>query len=160
MANTTKATETKETKKVNTKATETKAKETKAPEAKTTKKTEKKEVKNTEKKNLTVSIEEVGKLYSEAGIKAYNPNAKGNYRIMGAKSGSSLNLRKTEYIIFSTDTDYEALKKANIKGVEITKDGNSQDKSRPHKVVIQALDTLKVALKVYAENPVNQMTKA
>ena len=140
-----------------TKATETKATEVKAPKTK-----EVKETKNEEKKNvvLTVSIDEVAKMYEEAGIKNYNPQAKGNYRIMGSKSGSSLNLRKTQYIIFSTDIDYEALKKAKIEGVELIEKGNSQDKSRPHKVVIQAVDTLKKALKVYASNPVNQVVKA
>lgn len=146
--------ETKTTK--NTKATENKKENTKAKTTKT------KEVKNEEKKNivLTVSIEEVAKMYEEAGIKNYNPQAKGNYRIMGNKSGSSLNLRKTQYIIFSTDVDYAALKEANIEGVELIEKGNSQDKSRPHKVVIQAVDTLKKALKVYATNPVNQVVKA
>lgn len=143
-----------------TKATETKATEVKAPKTKEVKET--KAPKNEEKKNvvLTVSIDEVAKMYEEAGIKNYNPQAKGNYRIMGSKSGSSLNLRKTQYIIFSTDIDYEALKKAKIEGVELIEKGNSQDKSRPHKVVIQAVDTLKKALKVYASNPVNQIVKA
>ena len=146
--------ETKNTKKTtkvteNTKAKTPKTKEVKAP-------------KNEEKKNvvLTVSIDEIAKMYEEAGIKNYNPTAKGNYRIMGNKSGSSLNLRKTQYIIFSTDVDYEALKEAKIEGVELIEKGNSQDKSRPHKVVIQAVDTLKKALKVYATNPVNQVVKA
>ena len=145
--------ETKNTKKTtkvteNTKAKTPKTKEVKAP-------------KNEEKKNvvLTVSIDEIAKMYEEAGIKNYNPTAKGNYRIMGNKSGSSLNLRKTQYIIFSTDVDYEALKEAKIEGVELIEKGNSQDKSRPQKVVIQAVDTLKKALKVYATNPVNQVVK-
>lgn len=144
-----------------TKVTETKATEVKAPKTKEVKET-KATKKNEEKKNvvLTVSIDEVAKMYEEAGIKNYNPQAKGNYRIMGSKSGSSLNLRKTQYIIFSTDIDYEALKKAKIEGVELIEKGNSQDKSRPHKVVIQAVDTLKKALKVYATNPVNQVVKA
>ena len=144
-----------------TKAPETKAPEVKAPKTKEVKET-KATKKNEEKKNvvLTVSIDEVAKMYEEAGIKNYNPTAKGNYRIMGSKSGSSLNLRKTQYIIFSTDIDYEALKKAKIEGVELIEKGNSQDKSRPHKVVIQAVDTLKKALKVYASNPVNQIVKA
>ena len=144
-----------------TKVTETKVTEVKAPKTKETKATTK-APKNEEKKNvvLTASIDEVAKMYEEAGIKNYNPQAKGNYRIMGSKSGSSLNLRKTQYIIFSTDIDYEALKKAKIEGVELIEKGNSQDKSRPHKVVIQAVDTLKKALKVYASNPVNQVVKA
>ena len=144
-----------------TKVTETKATEVKAPKTKEVKET-KATKKNEEKENviLTVSIDEVAKMYEEAGIKNYNPTAKGNYRIMGSKSGSSLNLRKTQYIIFSTDIDYEALKKAKIEGVELIEKGNSQDKSRPHKVVIQAVDTLKKALKVYASNPVNQVVKA
>lgn len=147
--------------KTTAKVTETKATEVKAPKTKEVKET-KATKKNEEKKNvvLTVSIDEVGKMYEEFGIKNYNPTAKGNYRIMGNKSGSSLNLRKTQYIIFSTDVDYEALKKAKIEGVELIEKGNSQDKSRPHKVVIQALDTLKKALKVYASNPVNQIVKA
>ena len=72
-----------------TKVTETKATEVKAPKTKEVKET-KATKKNEEKKNvvLTVSIDEVGKMYEEFGIKNYNPTAKGNYRIMGNKDCS------------------------------------------------------------------------
>lgn len=147
---------TKETKKTTkTAATKTTAKATK----KTTKPAA---VKNTEKKNTTISIEEVEKLYTAAGIRIANPGVKGNYRIMGSKKGSSLNLQKTKYIIFSTDDDYAAVEavKGKYQDLVLEKGGNSQDKSRPNRVEFTAVETLKALLAVYAKNPLNKVVAA
>lgn len=152
-------TATKTTKKAATKTTATKTTATKA-----TKKTETKPaaVKNTEKKNTTISIEEVEKLYTAAGIRVANPGVKGNYRIMGSKKGSSLNLQKTKYIIFSTDDDYAAVEavKGKYQDLVLEKGGNSQDKSRPNRVEFTAVETLKALLAVYAKNPLNKVVAA
>lgn len=137
------------------------AKETTMKKAETKKVAEKK-VENKKKENTTVSIAEIEKLYTEAGIKVYNPNIKGNYRIMGHKKGSSLNLRADKYIIFSTDTDFEALTplKSKYSDLTLAKGGNAQDGSRPNVVEVTALDTLKAILKVYATNPLNKIPVA
>lgn len=137
-----------------TKATANKATTTKkAPAKKTTaKKVETpKAVENKKKVDMT----EINKVLTDAKIKIANPDAKGNYRIFGAKKGSSLNVQKAAYIIYSTDEDYKAVKEAKIEGVELTENGNSQDKVRPNIVRMTAMDVLKKVLKVYAKNPVN-----
>ena len=144
---------TKETKKVATKATTAKKS--------TTKKVDNKKV-NKAKVNQTVSIDEVMKMYKECGIKCYNPDAVGKYRIMGSKKGSSLNLQKNKYIIYSTDVDFEEVQKVEkkYKDLVLVKGGNSQDKSRPNKVEITALETLKAVLALYAKNPLNKVATA
>ena len=137
---------------------------TKKVSAKATKKNAEKKVvakveatENKEVKNVTLNIEEIAALYTENGIKVYNPQAKGNYRIMGFKGGSSLNVTKKDYKIYSTEDDFVALENAKIDGVELAKGANSQDKVRPHTVIIQSVDALKAALKVYAQNTKNQV---
>lgn len=144
-----------------TKETTMKKAETKKVETKKVAEKEKK-VENKKKENTTVSIAEIEKLYTEAGIKVYNPNIKGNYRIMGHKKGSSLNLRADKYIIFSTNEDFEAIAplKSKYSDLTLAKGGNAQDGSRPNVVEVTALDTLKAILKVYATNPLNKIPVA
>ena len=138
-------TTTKTTKKA---ATTKKATETKkvAP-----KKVETKKVQNAEKQ--TVDMVEITKLIGEAGVKVFNPDAKGKYRIFGTKRGSSLNVQSKAFIIYSTKEDYEAIKSAKLTGVEVTENGNSQDKVRPNVVKFSGMDMLKSVLAVYAKNP-------
>ena len=133
-----------------------------ATKATTAKKSTTKKVDNKAKVNQTVSIDEVMKMYKECGIKCYNPDAVGKYRIMGSKKGSSLNLQKNKYIIYSTDVDFEEVKKVEkkYKDLVLVKGGNSQDKSRPNKVEITALETLKAVLALYAKNPLNKVATA
>jgi len=140
------------TKKVAQKKTTTKKAETKKVETV-------KKVENKEKKNQTVSISEITTMLTSAGINIVNPNAKGNYRIMGTKKGSSLNLQKHKYIIFSTEDDFNAVEavKDKYQDLVLVKGGNSQDKSRPNKVEFTAVETLKGLLAVYAKNPVNKV---
>ena len=117
---------------------------------------ETKKVENAAKVDATVTIQDIEKLYSEAGI--FTKPVKGNYRIMGAKKGgSSLNLVKGEFIIYSTDEDAQALVDAAIEGVNVTMKSNATDKTRPNTVVIATLDVLKKALKIYAKNEFNKI---
>ena len=114
---------------------------------------ETKEVKNEQKVNTAISMDEVVKLYQELNIACKNPNAKGNYRIM--RGGSSLNVTRKAYNIYSTDTDLELVKAAKIAGVEVEAGANAQDKTRPHTVRCTTIDSLKAILAVYAKNPEN-----
>lgn len=155
---TTKTTTKAATTKTATKKAESKKSEAKKVETKATKKV----TENKEKVNTTVDISEITKMLVDAGINIVNPNAKGNYRIMGTKKGSSLNLQKHKYIIFSTDVDYAAVEavKDKYQDLVLVKGGNSQDKNRPNKVEFTAIETLKAILKLYAANPVNKPAAA
>ena len=118
----------------------------------------KKAVDNSAKKDAFLSIEEITKLYQELGIKCANPQAKGNYRIMGSKS--SLNVKpKKGYYIYTADSDYEAITKAGLKfeDLVVEQGTNSQDKARPNTVLCTTLATLKAVLAVYAKNPMNKV---
>lgn len=117
-----------------------------------------KSVDNAAKKDAFLTIEEITKLYQEFGIKCANPQAKGNYRIMGSKS--SLNVKpKKGYYIYTADSDYEAITKAGLKceDLVVEQGTNSQDKARPNTVICTTLATLKAVLAVYAKNPLNKV---
>lgn len=150
------------TKAATTKTATKKAESKKAENKKTETKATKKVTENKEKVNTTIDISEITKMLVDAGINIVNPNAKGNYRIMGTKKGSSLNLQKHKYIIFSTDVDYAAVEavKDKYQDLVLVKGGNSQDKNRPNKVEFTAIETLKAILKLYAANPVNKPAAA
>lgn len=132
---------------------------TEVKEVKAVEKIDKKEaVENSAKKDAFLSIEEITKLYQELGIKCANPQAKGNYRIMGSKS--SLNVKpKKGYYIYTADSDYEELTKAELKFKDliVEKGTNSQDKTRPNTVICTTLETLKAVLAVFAKNPLNKV---
>lgn len=153
--------ENKETKKVATKTTKTTKEKAMKTETKkpATKEVAKKEVKNEEKKNVLVKSEGFNELYAEAGIKCYNPECKDVYRIMGGKKGSSLQVRQGKYRIGTTEDDFELVSKSKIEGVECEKGGNLTDSSRPNYVWVATTEALKAVLKVYAQNPFNQVTK-
>lgn len=147
-------TTTKTTNKAATTKTTTKAAKTeKKVDAKKveTKKTETKKVQNAEKQK--VDMKAITELVTKAGVKVYNPDAKGNYRIFGTKKGSSLNVQSKAFIIYSTDDDFKAVKDAKLTGIEATENGNSQDKVRPNVVKFSGMDMLKSVLAVYAKNP-------
>lgn len=115
-----------------------------------------KNIKKEDKTPKALKIEDVEKLIELAGIKIYNPQAKGAYRIMGTKKGSSINVQKKGYIIYTTDDDFKLMQDAKMKGVELTENGNSQDKSRPNVVRITDINALEDVLVVYSKNPVNR----
>ena len=140
-----KKTENKEVKKVTKKA---EVKETKVE-------TKKEEVKKVEKPTLNLTIQDIMNMYADVNIKCFNPDAKGNYRIMGSKKGSSLNLHTQCVTIYSTQEDYDNVVKAAIEGVECTQGTNSQDKSRPNTVVVRSKEVLEKVLSVYAQNTLN-----
>ncbi len=146
-------------KKVNTKATANKEEKVMKETKKSTKKAETTKVENTEKKNTMLNIEEVTALYQEAGVKCANPNAKGNYRIMGSKSSLNIVPKKGEYRIYSTEDDFTAIKNAELKFDDLVVEAgtNSQDKVRPNTVVCKTVETLKALLAVYATNKANQI---
>jgi len=138
----------------------TKSKEDKNMKKQEVAKVETKKVENAEKKNSTISIQEATKMYAEAGIRCKNPEAKGNYRIMG--SGSSLNIKPQKgYYIYSSDEDLELVEKAKIKASDlvIEKGTNAQDKVRPNTIICTVTETLKALLKAYALNPKNEIAK-
>lgn len=115
---------------------------------------------NKSKESTILSAEVIMKMYEDAGIKCYNPTAKGNYRIMGNSKGSSLNWGKYGFRIFSTDEDFKAVSDAKIEGVTVSAGANSQDKVRPNTVEIKAIEVLATVLKVYAQNTANAVAKA
>lgn len=115
---------------------------------------------NAEKVNEILIMEDINKLYADLGIKCYNPAAKGKYRIMGNQKGSSLNVTKKEYKIFSTDEDTKLVQEAvmnGLKGVEVITGDNSQDKTRPNTIRCTTVEALKALLKVCATNVFNQV---
>lgn len=134
-------------------------KETATKKVSTKKQVPAKKVENKEKvQQEFISIQEATKLYEELGIKCYNPNAKGNYRIMGSKS--SLNVKpKKGYYIYTSESDYDLIKSSKVSGKDlvIEKDTNSVDKSRPNTIICTTLETLKAVLGVYAQNPLNKV---
>lgn len=144
MANTTKKTS-------NTKTVATKKVETKKSVAKTAAKTEVKaiETKKTETKNVNkvnITMDEVEKMFTEAGIGFKHNNC--NYRII--TGGSSLNVHKKEFAFYMTNADFDKVKSLKATDIQCTENGNSQDKARPNTVIFNTVETLKMVLKAIA----------
>ena len=141
MAKTTNTTKTQKTteKKVNTKAAE--------------KKVEKKEVKKVNRERKTLTMQEISDMMSSANLQVYNAQAKGNYRIIGSKSGSSLNVQTQKYILFSTDADFDMVSavKDKYKDLVLEKGSNSQDKCRPNAIKFTEKATLEGVIKLMAK---------
>lgn len=148
MANATKKTAT--TKNAATKKVETKksvAKTVTKPVAKTEVKaieTKKTETKNVNKVNIT--MDEVEKMFTEAGIGFKHNNC--NYRII--TGGSSLNVHKREFAFYMTNADFDRVKSLKATDIQCTENGNSQDKARPNTVIFNTVETLKMVLKAIA----------
>jgi len=140
MANTTKKTAT-------TKTVETKKVETKKSVAKTAAKTEVKaiETKKVETKNVNkvnITMDEVEKMFTEAGIGFKHNNC--NYRII--TGGSSLNVHKKEFAFYMTDADFDKVKTLKATDIKCTEGGNKQDKARPNSVFFTTVETLKMVI--------------
>ena len=140
MANTTKKTAT-------TKTAETKKVETKKSVVKPVAKTEVKaiETKKTETKNVNkvnITMDEVEKMLTEAGIGFKHNNC--NYRII--TGGSSLNVHKKEFAFYMTDADFEKVKSLKATDIKCTEGGNKQDKARPNSVFFTTVETLKMVI--------------
>lgn len=143
----------------NTKNTEktTKTVETKAPKTESKKVAEKK-VETTEKKKVnrtrvTLTMQEISEMMSNANLNVYNATAKGNYRIIGSKSGSSLNVQTQKYILFSTDADFDLVSTVKDKYQDLVfeKGANSQDKCRPNAIKFTDKKTLEAVIKLMAK---------
>ncbi len=106
--------------------------------------------------DVVYTIKEIEDLYDSYGI--YYESVKGPYRIMGKAGGSSLNLNKTNYVIYSTDVDFENIVRARIEAsdLELIKDGNTRDGVRPNTVRCRKRSTLKMLMKIYSENAANK----
>lgn len=76
-----------------------------------------------------------------------------NYRIFNG--GSSLNVKKSRFIIYTNDVDFDNVISAKIDGVTTIKNGNTTDKSRSHVVECTSNAILEKLLKVYALNTAN-----
>ena len=134
-------------------------KKEKAPKAQVVKEVKSQDT-NATKANTVISIEDVMKLYAEVGIKCANPEAKGAYRIMGNKKGSSLNIKPTKgYYIYSTDVDFDLVKDVKADDFTAEKGTNSTDKVRPNTVICKTVETLKALLAIYATNPANRVAE-
>ena len=145
MANTTK----KNTNNTNTKETKSMKKETKKVETKNvqaieTKKVETKPV-ETKKVNATkinITMDEVEKMFTEAGIGFKHNNC--NYRII--TGGSSLNVHSRKFAFYMTDADFDKVKSLKAADIECVKDGNKQAHMRPNSVFFTTVDTLKMVI--------------
>ena len=85
---------------------------------------------------------------------------KGDYLIMGVDRGSSLNLNKSDFVIYSTDIDFQNIVNAGIiaDDLSIEENGNLRDHVRPHTIRCNSKDTLRLLMNVYAQNPLNRLS--
>jgi len=104
-------------------------------------------------------IRDISIWYDAFGL-TYNLG-KGDYLIMGIDSGSSLNLNKKDFVIYSTDYDFNNIIKAGIKADDLIleRNGNSRDRVRPNTVRCNSKETLRLLMNVYAQNPANKTIK-
>ncbi len=86
---------------------------------------------------------------------------KGDYLIMGIDKGSSLNLNKKDFVIYSTDTDFRNVVNAHISADDliVEKNGNIRDSVRPHTVRCNSKETLRLLMNIYCQNPDNKSVK-
>ena len=141
MANTTKKSATKNvaTKKVDVKKVDTKKSEVKAIE---TKKVETKPVEKVNATKINITMDEIEKMFTEAGITFKHNNC--NYRII--QGGSSLNVHSRKFAFYMTDADFEKVKGLKANDIECKERDNAKDKDRPNSVFFTTVDTLKMVI--------------
>lgn len=103
------------------------------------------EAPKTETKNVTkinITMDEVEKMFTEAGIGFKHNNC--NYRII--TGGSSLNVHKHRFAFYMTDVDFEKVKSIKAADIECVKDGNKQAHTRPNSVFFTTVETLKMVI--------------
>lgn len=103
------------------------------------------EAPKTESKNVTkinITMDEVEKMFTEAGIGFKHNNC--NYRII--TGGSSLNVHKHRFAFYMTDVDFEKVKSIKAADIECVKDGNKQAHTRPNSVFFTTVETLKMVI--------------
>ena len=81
-------------------------------------------------------------------------NKSTQYRIFNGKS--SLNIKKTMYVLYCTDIDFDNFENAKLENVTCTRDGNIVDGVRKHKVTIKPC-AIENVIKVLALNDKNRM---
>ena len=130
-------------------------KSTKPVETKSTTKPVEKPVKtktaNTEKTNKLYSFNEVMNLFSE-----YNIGSKSHtngYRVING--GSSLHVLKSQYRLYATNDDFNAINNAKLNDVKCIENDNAIDKKRPNTVTITSNTSLVEVIKLLALNKLN-----
>ena len=114
-----------------------------------------KKVANSAKIDRILSMTEIIELAHKNGVCFYATENKSNlYRIFNGKS--SLNIKKTMYVLYATPTDFDNIETAKIDGVKCERDKNSVDGVRPHKVTI-AINAIDTVMKTLALNTKNRM---
>lgn len=108
-------------------------------------------VPNAAKSNKLYDFDQCIALMKKCGIGYKNDTR--NYRIFNG--GSSLNVKKSRFIIYTNDADFDNIISAKIDGVTTIKNGNTTDKSRSHIVECTSNAILEKLLKVYALNTAN-----
>ena len=105
-----------------------------------------------ENDNEILSMKDIENLFDFYNI-TYN-NTNGNYRIMGGTSGSSLNLNKNNYVIYTTDYDFSNIVASGLvaEDLKLEPNVNSRDGVRPNKVSCTSRTTLRNLMEVFAKN--------
>lgn len=101
--------------------------------------TEKKPVEKKNVNKINVTIQDVEKLLKEAEI-GFKPN-NCEYRIL--LSGSSLHVKKSAFVFYTTDEDFKKVSTVKATDLELKEQGNAQDKNRPNYIRFTTEDTLK-----------------
>lgn len=138
--------------KIEEKKVDTQKVEAKAPAKKEEKKVDaKKEAKSTEKKNvnkLNITIQDVEKMLTDAKV-GFKPN-NCEYRIL--TSGSSLHVKKSAFVFYTTDDDFKKVSSVKAEDLELKEKGNAQDGKRPNYIRFTTEDTLKKVISALAVN--------
>ena len=117
----------------------------------TTKNATKNATSNTTKSTKLYSFDDCMQLFKTYNIGSANDTQK--YRIM--HGGSSLNVSKKSFKIFSTQIDFDNVVNAKLENVDTLPHFNDCDKKRPHLVECNDNVTLEKLLQVYAKNTLN-----
>ena len=99
-----------------------------------------------------LNIQDISNWYDAFGL-TFNLG-KGDYLIMGIKDGSSLNLNKSNFVIYTREDDFKNIVNAKIDAEDLVliKNGNQRDPVRPNTVKCNTKETLRTLLKIYAMN--------
>ena len=103
-----------------------------------------------------LNICDISKWYDAFGL-TYNLG-KGDYLIMGIKDGSSLNLNKSNFVIYTRDDDFKNIvnEKLEAEDLILIKNGNQRDSVRPNTVKCNSKETLRKLFPIYARNYENR----
>lgn len=123
---------------------------TKPVETKTAK-TEKPVKTNETKTNKLYSFDEVMKLFDEYNIGSKSKT--NNYRVING--GSSLHVLKSQYRLYATNDDFNAINNAKLDDVKCIENDNAVDKKRPHTITITNNTSLVEVIKLLALNKLN-----